>query len=508
MEKFRKILSVALAVVFVVTLAGCTTGDVPSSTIDSSSIIDSSSNPSSSNPSSSQRPNYSIGGGGDYSTDSAKPVGPDTSTDGSGSSDGQYEDIDITKYWQGPKGYVIVVPTGNAKARESAEALKTFYTDAYGVTLSIVTDETPAVDKEMIIGKTSRRESNKNLKEGELKVSTSGEKIIFDGGHDVTVDTAVKKFIGLASAKKGVYTFSLDTGFKSTMSGGYKYVWGDEFEGGELELNKWYDTGTKMTGRDILLVESNSRTIGIKDGALRLTAYKDANGDYHVPSSVHTQSTMNYLYGYVEIRAKVPLEVGCFASFWTRSVSDSKASIAKGTLDHYAEVDMFEVFQNGGKQCIGGNILKNFPGRGDLNWYATPMDWTQQVTLTDYNYHTYGYEWTPTDIKLYFDGKLYARFDITKSWTGTSTAGMGMDGWVKNTTKYQDKSGTGMECFNEPQYLIFNHHLHIAIPDGNGGVKGFLASTSVTKNTGFTSSDYLIDYVRLYQREGQQLYTK
>ena len=47
---------------------------------------------------------------------------------------------------------------------------------------------------------------------------------------------------------------------------------------------------------------------------------------------------------------------------------------------------------------------------------------------------------------------------------------------------YFDNTGTGMDCFREAQYLIFNHHLH---HEG-----AFKASTSVTKNKYFKREDY------------------
>lgn len=288
----------------------------------------------------------------------------------------------------------------------------------------------------------------------------------------------------------------------------YNYVWGDEFEGTSLNKNLWSDQYTKMTGRNVLSCESSPKTISVKDGALLLRAYKDKSGVYHVPTSVHTQGTMNYKYGYMEMRAKLSLEVGSFASFWTRSIGDNpKLALTSTDLKQFGEVDMFEVFQYGGKQYIGGNILKN-SDISELNWYATPMPWTQKHIVPDEDYHIYGYEWTPTEIKLYFDGEVYARFDMSKSWTGDSTEGMGLPGWNRDVSNFKDKTGTGMECFNDPQYLILNHHLHIAVDDGNGGTTGFLASTSVTENKDFENADYLIDYIRLYQQDGQELYTK
>lgn len=279
---------------------------------------------------------------------------------------------------------------------------------------------------------------------------------------------------------------------------GYKLVWQDEFNGDSLNSDNWSTKSPKMGGRNVLTVEDTSKAIHVEDGALVLKAYKDDDGNYHVPNSVHTKETMNYKYGYVEIRAKLSLEIGSFASFWTRSVSDPGKTLAPGLLDHYTEIDMFETFQYKGEQCVGGNILKNFPGDSSKNWYATPMSWTQKAVIPDEEYHTYGYEWTPDEIKLYFDGNIYARFDITESWTGTSTEGKGLEGWVNNTTRFVDDSGTDMECFNEAQYIIFNHHLHHK--------DGFTASTSVTENENFTSADYVIDYCRVYQKEDQELW--
>ena len=279
----------------------------------------------------------------------------------------------------------------------------------------------------------------------------------------------------------------------------YKFVWGDEFEGEVLDQTKWSANSSKMGGRNVLIVENTDKTIKVKDGALKLTAYKDDEGNYHVPNSVHTKETMTFKYGYVEIRAKLSLEVGSFASFWTRSVSDPGNTVVPGKLDHYAEVDMFETFQDKeGNQCTGGNILKNFPKESSKNWYATPMSWTQRAVVPDEDYHIFGYEWTPEEIKLYFDGNIYARLDISESWTGNSTEGKGLPGWNWNTTKFVDDSGTGMECFNEAQYLIFNHHLHHK--------DGFTASTSVTENENFKNADFVIDYCRVFQKEGQRVY--
>ena len=47
--------------------------------------------------------------------------------------------------WDGPKGYVIVVPAGNAEAKTSAQYLQKYYKDAFEIELSITTGVKKAI---------------------------------------------------------------------------------------------------------------------------------------------------------------------------------------------------------------------------------------------------------------------------------------------------------------------------------------------------------------------------
>ena len=82
----------------------------------------------------------------------------------------------------------------------------------------------------------------------------------------------------------------------SNLSDDYEYIWGDDFEGTALNQDNWSSKSSKMGGGGVLIVEDTPQTISVQNGALKLTAYKAADGSYHVPSSVHTQRTMNYKY--------------------------------------------------------------------------------------------------------------------------------------------------------------------------------------------------------------------
>ena len=416
-----------------------------------------------------------------------------------------YEDNDHlfdykTEEWSGPEGYVIVVPKGNSDVRESAELLRDYYKNELGIKLSIVTDEVKPSDKEIIIGKTTRDESDKDIKESDIKVYLNGDKLIFDAGHNVTVDSAVKKYIRLAPKANETNTFSIETDFVSELDDGYKYVWGDEFEGIGLDNSNW-ELIQKMAGNEVVEVSTDKDVVDVQDGRLKMHAISYFNKykqevEYRVPCSVVTQNTMNFVYGYAEIRARVPYSQGVWASWWTQ---------AEGTLgprkcyDYMLEIDIYEIFKTYEKTSY---LLQWFSAEFDYNKRYEPdltpgvstcisssvLEETQEdyknvyrfeaSPSLNYEYHIYGFEWTPTEIIMTVDGTENARYDITKAYS-----------------KHEDMTG-----FHDPQFFIFNNHLFYP------GVSE--SDVSISTSPQSLPACHYIDYIRLYQKDGQgKLYT-
>lgn len=386
--------------------------------------------------------------------------------------------------WHGPEGYVIIVPKDDVEAFDTAEALRDYYKEL-GFELPINDDSSAETAKEILIGNTSRVQSDKGLAENRMNVSLKGDKLVFEGGHSVTVDSAVKKFIRLAPKKGEAYVFGLTTDFKSTLSGeleGYKYVWGDEFEGNGLESTNWH-AAVNMKGSRQVELSKETNVIDVKDGRLKLHALSYFNNNrqstqYRVPYSVVTQKTMNYVYGYAEVRSRIPYKTGCWPSFWTRSTDYLQGH---RNYDYMVEVDIYEIFRTTHayatlhKWYKGGGSTNTAHGYVATNPNRHVFEYTPSLT---FEYHTYGYEWTPTEIKMSVDGKVFCTFDITKSFD-----------------KKDDMSG-----FHDPQYLIFNNH--IFHPEVSS------ACTSITAAPESLPAEHYIDYVRLYQKDGVgKLYT-
>ena len=394
-----------------------------------------------------------------------------------------YSDTDhIFEYekaaWNGPLDYVIIVPQSDEKALASAELLKEYYIEQ-GIELAIKDDSEPQTGKEILIGNTSRAQSGIVLAENELSVLLKDEKLVFNGGHSVMLDSAVKKFIRLAPKINEAYTFNLKTDFLPTLSGeleGYKYVWGDEFEGVGLDPKNWH-LAVNMHGSKTVELSKEKNVVDVADGRLKLHAIFYFNNErpgtqYRVPYSVVTQKKMNYIYGYAEVRSRIPYKAGCWPSFWTRSTDYLQGS---RFYDYMVEVDIYEIFRTTQaystlhKWYKKGGSTNTAHGYVEKNPNYHTFEYTPSLT---FEYHTYGYEWTPTEIKMSVDGKVFCTFDITKSFDNKS----------------------GMEGFHDPQYFIFNNHLfHPEISS---------ACISITAANDSLPAAHYVDYIRLYQKDG------
>lgn len=460
MSIFKRTLSLVLAAAVAVSLAACVGGDTdqPSSSTDTTS----------------------------YREPYVPEEKTNTEVERFVDTDGDFDYK--TEAWDGPKGYVIVVPAGDSDAKLAADYLQDYYTRMHEVTLKIVTDSSAEKEKEILIGKTNRDESSSDLKEGEIKVSLQGGKLVFEGGHSVTVEAAVKRFTRLLPDKNEAFTFQLATDFSSTLSieglEGYEYVWGDEFEDWyDLDFGKW-NFRAGMSGSFSAIISYDRDVIDVSDGRLKIHAinYFDPTQPdvlFKMPWSTATRKTMNYLYGYAEIRARVPFFEGAWPSFWGGT---STEVVPRNPLWH-AEVDVFEIF--GSEDTVVPNIHKwydDYPyeeiySTGDVR--HTQYKGTGEYAKTSYvfadsenldnEYHTYGYRWTPTEMSFYVDGNKYCTMDIVNSW---------------------DKE-PDMSMFQEPQYHQFNSHVFVT--------EASFTPNLIYDNMHLLPSEYYIDWFRLYQ---------
>jgi len=173
----------------------------------------------------------------------------------------------------------------------------------------------------------------------------------------------------------------------------------DEFEGNQLEPNKWYPRNPGWLGRQPAYFYTGNVTVS--DGKLHLTMRKQEAPEmprdkgYHTYTSAAVKSKTTVKYGYFEVKCK-PMKSAGSSSFW----------FYDSTPEIWTEIDVFEI---GGKapgfEKKYNMNLHVFRTTTEKKHWSTGDVWIAPINLAD-DYHTYGLQWDEDKIQWYFDGVL------------------------------------------------------------------------------------------------------
>jgi len=395
--------------------------------------------------------------------------------------------------FEGLKDYTIIYKQGNKELLVCAKYLRNFFRKTDGVSLEIKSDAYPCSSKEILIGDTNRYKTE--LSDTEFAVSLQEEKLIFEGGHNVMVEKSVKWFMTLDRRTTQIATIrgkAQDFNSYVTIDGErYDYVWGDEFDGNffdQTKLGQHYHMPNRS--KNICVLSGENATLKVEDGLMKMSAvnYMDESDPeikYAVPECICTDDTMWWLYGYAEIRAKVPMKKGSWPAWWATSYCDTTKGKTNG-WKYLVEIDFFEVFSN--NKLIQPNIhkwYKNYAGTftelTDENGQELRHSGYADLKLKSENYvmpdgendgyHTYGFKWTPTEMVMSVDGEDYMKYDLSFNFDNL----------------------TDMEDFiKQPLHMIFDNWIYA--PDGWMAWEGNWTSPESLP------SEFFVEYIRLYQK--------
>ena len=250
-------------------------------------------------------------------------------------------------------------------------------------------------------------------------------------------------------------------------------VWNDEFDGDTLDPSRW-TLRAKMSQGDIKN-GTDERNVAVADGKLLMRSWREDDPDvpYSTNTSVTTDGTMSFRYGYLEIYANVPFMRGAWPSYWTQSKDIHRS------VDYMTEVDIFEIF--GKTNGVSAQLHKwNFTtGEHCQLDYGRKDYYFDEETVKTLNneYHRYGFGWTPTEMYFTVDGEIFFTHDITENG---------------NFGPF----GT-MQGFQDPLFVIFNNFL---FTDGSSWKPS--EEALVHDGTEFPI-EYSIEWIRLYQKPGE-----
>lgn len=239
----------------------------------------------------------------------------------------------------------------------------------------------------------------------------------------------------------------------------YQLVWNDEFDySGLPDESKWsYDVGGHGWGNSEAQYYTRSRLTNseVKNGFLHITAIReDFEGKKYTSARLVTKTKGDWLYGKIEVRAKLPEGTGMWPAIWMLPTNGAYGGWpASGEIDIMENLGYLPYFIAATVQTKTYNHLQETHKQNAI------------AILDCYSaFHNYILEWEKHEIRIYVDSKLYFTF--------------------KN-----EETGFQVWPFDQPFHLLLN----VAVGGTFGGALGI--------DDRIFPQSMVVDYVRVYQKK-------
>ena len=183
-------------------------------------------------------------------------------------------------------------------------------------------------------------------------------------------------------------------------------VWADEFDGTSLNLDNWsYQIGD---GCDINLCGWGNSELQsyqqanavVENGELNITARQENAGNSRYTSArIRTINKLDFTFGRIEARIKLPSGGGLWPAFWMLSTDE-----VYGFWPQSGEIDIMEWVGNQKAQVFGTlHFGQPFPANRSTGGSINSLD-------GDFGdeYHVYAVEWEANEIRWYIDDFLFS----------------------------------------------------------------------------------------------------
>ena len=235
---------------------------------------------------------------------------------------------------------------------------------------------------------------------------------------------------------------------------GMTRIWEDEFNGNTLNASDWtHEIGNGNNGwgnNELQYYRAENTTVG--DGLLTIEAKKETfEGRNYTSSRLITKDKVEFKYGRIDIRARLPKGQGIWPALWMLG-----ANIDQASWPGCGEIDIMEmVGGRGGDNTTHGTIHWDNNGQ-----YANYGDaYTLLNGIFNDEFHVFTIKWSSSTIIWYVDDNEFVRVDITPA---------------------------GLSEFHQDNFFIFN----VAV---GGNWPGSPDATTAFPQT------MVVDYVRVFQ---------
>jgi len=249
----------------------------------------------------------------------------------------------------------------------------------------------------------------------------------------------------------------------------WSLVFADEFNGSSLNTDNWsYQTGTGTIyglpagwgNNELQYYTSRTENTQVSNGTLKIIARNENfSGRNYTSARLRTANKVDFRYGRIEARMKLPSTPGAWPAFWMLPTNSPYGGWASS-----GEIDVMESVNYADR--IFGTIHHGAPFPGNQH------NGTSVANGTDYGagFHEYAVEWLPDEIRWYLDGQQFHRVTSNNWFASLAPAG-------------NDRAP-----FDTPFHMLLNVAVGGNFPGNPNGASQW-------------PQTFEIDYVRVYQLE-------
>lgn len=244
---------------------------------------------------------------------------------------------------------------------------------------------------------------------------------------------------------------------------GYDLLWSDEFNGDSLDTSIWNQEVRQpgWTNNELQAYTNSEDNVYVEDGHLVIRALQEFNDNgeaYYTSGKITGRGHTDFMYGRIEISARVPQGQGLWPAIWLMPYNES----IYGSWPRCGEID----------------IMESLGHQTDLTYstihYGNPHSQQQgtyrlEEGLFSDDFHVYALEWEPGEMRFYTDDVLVACFN---DW-------------------YSSTNGTTFFDYPAPFNQLYFLQLNLAV---GGNWPG-----DPDETTDFSYAAFEVDYVRCYQ---------
>ncbi len=209
-----------------------------------------------------------------------------------------------------------------------------------------------------------------------------------------TVNVTATSSSGLSISKSVQVTVSV-------LAGVPVLYWSDEFNtDGAPDPSKWgYDIGTGSGGwgnNELEYYTSRPVNVVVQGGVLKINAIRENySGSAFTSARLLSKGKFSFMYGKVEVRAKLPAGVGTWPAIWMLGNNINTVG-----WPACGEADIME-HRGSELNKIFGTL--HYPGHSGGNADGSTIVIANATT----QFHIYTLDWSASTIKIYVDGQLY-----------------------------------------------------------------------------------------------------